>query len=307
MFWGINSSINWAFMEPVDKGWSTDKKYHIKTLSGEHLLLRLSSIEEYENKKKEFEIIEKYAKLGFGMSMPKEFGACNGNQNTYMLLTWLEGRDLEDALPQLSENEQYRLGRQAGIILKKIHSVPLEEEDVPIKTKKDKKLLQLAKYEESGLRIPDDEIAIRYVKENIDQIWKKPPAYLHGDFHPGNLIYMQDGSIGVIDFNRWEVGDPFEEFYKLENFGIESSIPFCIGQIDAYFDDSVPMDFWIANAVYVAQASLFSIKWAEKFGQQEIDGMVARAKRAFADFDGFKKIIPRWYSDQYKKGLGLNA
>ena len=263
MFRDISSSMNWASMEPVDKGWSTDKKYHIKTLSGEHLLLRLSSIEEYENKKKEFEIIEKYAKLGFRMSMPKEFGVCNGNQNTYMLLTWLEGCDLEAALPQLSENEQYRLGRQAGIILKKIHSVPLEEEDVPIKTKKEKKLLQLAKYEESGLRIPDDEIAIRYVKENIDQIWKEPPAYLHGDFHPGNLI-----------------------------------IPYCIGQIDAYFDDSVPMDFWTANAVYVAQASLFSIKWAEKFGQQEIDGMVARAKRAFADFDGFKKIIPRWYSDR---------
>ena len=298
MFRDISSSTNWASVEPVDKGWSNDKKYHIKTLSGEHLLLRLSSIEEYDKKKKEFEIIEKYAKLGFRMSMPIEFGACNGNQNTYMLLTWLEGRDLEDALPQLSENEQYRLGRQAGVILKKIHSVPLEEEDVPIKTKKEKKLLQLAKYEESGLRIPDDEIAIRYVKENIDQIWKKPPAYLHGDFHPGNLIYMQDGSIGVIDFNRWEVGDPFEEFYKLENFGIESSIPFCIGQIDAYFDDSVPMDFWVANAVYVAQASLFSIKWAEKFGQKEIDGMVARAKRAFADFDGFKKIIPCWYSGQ---------
>ena len=263
MFRDISSSTNWASMEPVDKGWSTDKKYHIKTLSGEHLLLRLSSIEEYENKKKEFEIIEK--------------------------------------LPQLSENEQYRLGRQAGSILKKIHSVPLDEEDVPIKTKKEKKLLQLAKYEESGLRIPDDEIAIRYVKENIDQIWKEPPAYLHGDFHPGNLIYMQDGSIGVIDFNRWEVGDPFEEFYKLENFGIESSIPYCIGQIDAYFDDSVPMDFWTANAVYVAQASLFSIKWAEKFGQREIDGMVARAKRAFADFDGFKRIIPRWYSGQSRK------
>ena len=79
-------------MEPVDKGWSTDKKYHIKTLSGEHLLLRLSSIEEYENKKKEFEIIEKYAKLGFQMSMPKEFGACNGNQNTYMLLRMFPSR-----------------------------------------------------------------------------------------------------------------------------------------------------------------------------------------------------------------------
>ena len=41
--------------------------------------------------------------------------------------------------------------------------------------------------------------------------------------------------IGVIDFNRWEVGDPYEEFYKLESFGIEESIPYCVGQIDEYF------------------------------------------------------------------------
>ena len=300
MFLGIQSSINWASVEPIDKGWSSDKKYHIRTQEDEHLLLRISSIDEYDIKKKEFEIIEKYSKLGFQMSMPKEFGVCNENQNTYMLLTWLEGCDLETALPQLTEKEQYQLGREAGIILKKIHSVQLAKEDIPVKTKKEKKLLQLAKYEESGLRIPNDEIAVRYVKENIDQIWKKSPVYLHGDFHPGNLIYMKDASIGVIDFNRWEVGDPFEEFYKLESFGIESSIPYCIGQIDAYFDDSVPMDFWIANAVYVAQASLFSIKWAEKFGQQEIDGMVARAKRAFVDFNGFRKIIPNWYSDKYR-------
>ena len=301
MFLGIQSSINWASVESIDKGWSSDKKYHIRTQEDEHLLLRISSNEEYDIKKKEFEIIEKYSKLGFQMSMPKGFGVCNENQNTYMLLTWLEGCDLETVLPQLTEKEQYQLGRQAGKILQKIHSVQLAKEDIPVKTKKEKKLLQLAKYEESGLRIPNDEIAVRYVKENIDQIWKKSPVYLHGDFHPGNLIYMKDASIGVIDFNRWEVGDPFEEFYKLENFGIESSIPYCIGQIDAYFDDSVPMDFWIANAVYVAQASLFSIKWAEKFGQQEIDGMVARAKRAFIDFDDFKTIIPNWYSNKYRK------
>ena len=301
MFLGIQSSINWASVEPIDKGWSSDKKYHIRTQEDEHLLLRVSGIDEYDIKKKEFEIIEKYSRLGFRMSMPKEFGVCNENQNTYMLLTWLEGCDLETALPQLSEKEQYQLGRQAGKILKKIHSVQLAEEDIPVKTKKEKKLLQLAKYEESSLRIPNDEIAVRYVKENIDQIWKKSPVYLHGDFHPGNLIYMKDASIGVIDFNRWEVGDPFEEFCKLENFGTESSIPYCIGQIEAYFDDSVPMDFWIANAVYVAQASLFSIKWAEKFGQQEIDGMVARAQRAFSDFDDFRTVIPNWYSDKYRK------
>ena len=66
--------------------------------------------------------------------------------------------------------------------------------------------MQLARYEESNVRISGDEIAVAYVKDNINSIWRKSPVYMHGDFHPGNLIYMQDGSIGVIDFNRWEVG-----------------------------------------------------------------------------------------------------
>lgn len=103
--------------------------------------------------------------------------------------------------------------------------------------------MQLSRYEESNVRIENDEIAIKYVKDNIKNIWTKEPVYMHGDFHPGNLIYMNDGSIGVIDFNRWEVGDPYEEFYKLDSFGIELSVPYCIGQVDAYFDDDIPLDF----------------------------------------------------------------
>ena len=300
MFLDIQSGDNWESVEPVNKGWSSDKKYFVRTFSGEHWLLRIADIGQFDAKKKEYEIIEKYAKLGFPMSSPIEFGVCNDQKNVYMLLRWIDGCDLETVLPTLSKEEQYKLGREAGIILRKIHGIPLEHEDIPSTTKKEKKLAQLARYEESSLRIPNDETAIRYVKENIDQIWKKTPVYMHGDFHPGNLIYTNDSSIGVIDFNRWEVGDPYEEFYKLESFGTEISIPYCVGQIDAYFDNSVPMDFWMANAVYVAQASLFSIKWAEPFGQRDIDGMVKRAERALVDYDDFRRVIPGWY-----KGPGV--
>ncbi len=301
MFLDIGSSKNWAAVEPVDKGWSSDRKYRIKTVDGRYLLLRLSDIGQYHEKKKEYEIIEKYSRLGFPMSMPLEFGTCSEYKKVYILLTWVEGCDLESMLPRLSYEEQYRLGRQAGGILKKIHAVPVDLKDRPEKTKKEKKLQQLARYEDSNLRIPGDETVIRFVKDHMDDIWRKAPVYLHGDFHPGNLIYRNDGNIGVIDFNRWEVGDPYEEFYKLESFGTEVSIPYCIGQIDAYFDDVIPADFWSTNAVYVAHASLFSIKWAEKFGQQDIDGMVKRARRALEDFDTFTRTVPKWYTDTYRK------
>ncbi len=300
LFLDIAASRNWNYVEQIKKGWSSDEKYLVRTKSDDCLILRIADIEQYSAKKKEFEIIGKYSELGFIMSLPEEFGICNEGKNVYMLLSWVKGQELESELPRLSEKEQYSAGRMAGEILRKIHSIRLDPEDIPCCTKKEKKLLQLAKYEKSGMRIDGDETALNFVKENIDLIWKTAPVYLHGDFHPGNLIYTEDHSIGVIDFNRWEVGDPYEEFYKLESFGAERSIPYCIGQIDAYFNDDIPSDFWTINAVYVAQASLFSIKWAEKFGQNDINRMVDRAKRAFLDFDDFRMTVPKWYTDKYR-------
>lgn len=301
MVFGIETSRDWRAVAPVEKGWSEDRKYRVETEAGETLLLRLSDPDKREAKRKEFEIIKKYARTGIKLSTPVEFGICRGSGDVYMLLKWVEGRDLEEALPELPAEKQYALGRQAGEILRRIHAIPLSPEDVPRETKKAKKLRQLALYEESAVRIPGDEIALRYVKENIDRIWQEKPVYLHGDFHPGNLIYTPEGSIGVIDFNRWEAGDPYEEFYKLESFGREVSVPYCVGQIDAYFRDEVPEAFWTVLAVYVAHASLYSIKWAEKFGQEDVDGMVRRCRTAFADYDGFRLAVPRWYREEYRQ------
>lgn len=80
-------------------------------------------------------------------------------------------------------------------------------------------------------------------------------------------------------------------------FARELSIPYCIGQIQAYFDNNIPEDFWSILAVYVAHASLFSIKWAEKFGQTDIDAMVERCMVVFEDYDYFRRDIPVWYKE----------
>ncbi len=295
MFLDIPGSECWRSAEPVNKGWSSDRKYRVETGAGEQLLLRLSGAEKLEAKRKEYAIIAKYATLGFAMSHPMDFGLCDGGKAVYMLLTWVEGRDLEAALPELSEAEQYRLGWAAGDILRRIHGLPLDAEDLPAATKRARKLAQLDRYEASRVRVNDDEPVIRFVRENIDRIWRQPPVYQHGDFHPGNLIYRADGTLGVIDFNRWEVGDPWEEFYKLESFGREVSVPYCVGQIDAYFEDAVPEDFWETLAVYVAHASLFSIAWAEPFGPADVAAMTRRCRVAMEDYGGFARVVPRWY------------
>ena len=37
---------------------------------------------------------------------------------------WLSGQMAEDALPALPQEEQYRLGREAGEILRALHTIP---------------------------------------------------------------------------------------------------------------------------------------------------------------------------------------
>ena len=296
MYKDIKNSKDWCLVERINKGWSRDDKYYIETVNNEKLLLRLSDISNYEVKKKEYEIIQLYSTLGFEMSKPIDFGTCDNHQLVYTLLTFVEGEDLESVLPKLSTKQQYELGRKAGIILKKIHQLKVPDDEIPVQTKVPHKLNQIDRYINSQVRVEYDEIALQYIKRHLDKMWKQKPTYLHGDFHPGNLILTPEGTIGVIDFNRWEIGDPYEEFYKLEIFGTECSVPYCIGQIHAYFEDQVPLQFWETLAVYVAHASLYSIAWAEKFGQNDIDKMIERAQIAFDHYDYFKSIIPSWYS-----------
>lgn len=46
-------------------------------------------------------------------------------------------------------------------------------------------------------------------------------------------------------------------------------------------------------------------KWAEKFGQEEIDGMVQRARNSFDNYDYFRLNIPKWYTTEYRRKYGI--
>lgn len=291
---------SWIKIEKINYGWSSDEKYYIEDKNKEKFMLRISSIDTYGSKKKEFSIIEKFNKLGFQMSKAIEIGICNEGENVYMLLSWIDGQSMEEVLSRLSKEEQYSLGIEAGRILKAIHSIQVNDEHVPKVTKIEKKLSQLELYEKSKYRFPKDKSAIAYIKENINLMCQGKPVYKHGDFHPGNLIYTPDGQVGVIDFNRWECGDPYEEFYKLQSFTVEESVSFSIGQLNGYFDGEPPLEFWKVQAVYVAHAALYSIEWAVKFGQEDVNVMTKICERIFKDYDGFRLLIPKWYKEGFK-------
>ena len=106
----------------IDKGWSEDKKYCLTDEQGKRFLLRVSPIEQYDRKKSEYELMSQVATLGVPMCKPLEFGT--SDEGVYSIQTWIDGVDAEENVHNLTCEEQYSYGFEAGRILKEIHKIP---------------------------------------------------------------------------------------------------------------------------------------------------------------------------------------
>lgn len=299
---GIPGAAAWTKVEPVLKGWSADLKYSVEDATGRRLLLRVAEGKDYSGKLAEFQMIQRVNALNFPMSQALEIGTWGKGeeQQTYMLLSWVDGQPLEECLSSFSEEKQYELGLEAGRILKQIHSLPVTEPQPDWEPNMQRKILQrIESYEEiCPFRVKGDGAVLAFIRENIGVVADVQQVLQHGDFHIGNHIYTRAGGIGVIDFNRWDIGDYAEEFLKVQFFDRERSVTFARGKLDGYFGGQPPKAFWVRHALYVAYVSLFSIQWAIPFGSADVEGMQERLRMTLADYDGFERLIPRWYDGE---------
>lgn len=136
----IPDSCKWQIVRQISKGWSNDKKYYIQTTDGKELLLKISDISQYEDKKRDFEAVKRLDDIDILISRPISFGVCNNGQSVYSLLTWIAGKDAEHILPELSSKEQYKLGVKAGEILRIMHQVPAVESQISWSDRFNKKI-----------------------------------------------------------------------------------------------------------------------------------------------------------------------
>ena len=106
----------------IDKGWSGDQKYCAVTADGQKYLLRISTIDRLERKRREYEKMREVAQLGIPMCLPVEFGTCD--EGAYSIQSWINGVDAEETVMSMDADTQYRYGWDAGQILAKIHTIP---------------------------------------------------------------------------------------------------------------------------------------------------------------------------------------
>ena len=285
--------MNFVTKEPINKGWSKDKKYCVTDENGNRYLLRVSDIAEYDKKQSEFNMMKQVSALGVPMCQPIKFGVCD--EGVYSIQSWIDGADAEKVIPTLSDTEQYVYGLEAGRILKKIHSIPAPETQEDWEIHFNRKMdYKINKYTECPLKYENGQAFIDYINESLYLLKGRPQTYQHGDYHIGNMMIGRDGKLYIIDFNRNDYGDPWEEFNRIVWVSQKSSC-FASGMVNGYFDNDVPMAFWKLLALYISSNTLSSLPWAIPFGEEQIQVMVNQAKEVLSWYDNMKNPVPTWY------------
>ena len=279
--------------EIINKGWSGDKKYRVSSSDGSVYLLRISPLAKHERRKREFDKMCEVAKLGIPMAAPLEFGICD--EGVYTIEGYIEGFDAEEYLPTLSSDTQYSYGLDAGKILAKIHTLPAPD-DIPywedrFNAKIDRKI---AMYQACDLKYERGHLFLKYIEDNRRLLANRPQTYQHGDYHIGNMMIDKNGVLNIIDFDRDDYGDPWEEFNRIV-WCAQAAPDFARGMVDGYFSHNVPIDFWRLLALYICSNTLSSLPWAIPFGDDEVKVMRRQADEILQWYDNMTNIVPTWY------------
>ena len=263
-------------VEPLEKGWSNDKKYIIYTDDNKKLLLRISVISKFDEKLKESEIIRTISRVCD--NTPKFIDLKISGNKILQLYTFIEGEDALESIDKYSKEEQYKLGIEAGKTLKKIHEAEkITDAERIIEMQKERIIERTKAYENSRYYSYEDQGLIKYIKENIEILDSAKIALCHGDYHLGNMI-INNNNIYIIDFNRFNYEDIYKDFIPMCVFSREESIEFAKGQLKGYFEGYIPADFWKRLKLFLAYLSLYSILWAENFSNKEVEAMIKRKK-----------------------------
>lgn len=279
--------------EPVEKGWSADRKYKIRTEDGKTYFLRISPMAQYENRKLQFHHMEQVRDLGVRVCGPVEFGICG--DACYTLLDWVDGQDAELILPELSGQERYRYGLEAGRMLKTIHTIPVPFETVPWAERYQKKLdSKIRWYEQCPLKYEKGELYLELLRRDRVLVQGRPLVWCHGDYHCGNLMLDEQMRLTVIDFDREDIEDPWYEFNRII-WDVRAGGEYASGMVDGYFDGEVPEEFWRLLRLYLCQNMISSLPWAMDFGEEDIRTARENGERVLRWYDDLRETVPSWY------------
>ncbi|KGX90586.1 hypothetical protein N781_06940 [Pontibacillus halophilus JSM 076056 = DSM 19796] len=286
-------------IEEISRGYSHDYKWHVTDEQGKSYFAKASSIKEMNEKKEMFELLEELYHQGVQLPKPINFISDEEQQVCVQLFEWIEGTEAERQITELSKENQYDLGVEAGKQLKAIHR--LRKRD-PKETWFDYRMDKYKRYQKRFKEVPDHVYAgipveglENFIKKKAYLMTHRPVVFMHDDYHLSNLLVKDEHLAAIVDFDRYEWGDPHHEFYKLALFSSQQSPSFSTGQIHGYFEDDPLPEFWTRYSLYAAMVFKADLYWSYQMGDTHMEESRNRLLRILEDHDGFTRMQPKWF------------
>lgn len=239
--------------EPLGGGFSAAGKYKLYTEgTTPAYILKVYGSDKAERRERQFEWMSRHYAQRVKCPRPIRFGVSRESSFCYLVLEYIRGDSADRTLPPLSAEEQYRLGVKAGVELHRLHRLeaPHGYDWYPRRVEKYRR--KSAECRRLGLDFHKRHSLEAYIENNLHLLRMSRVCFQHDDFHPQNLIVDDEGGLSVVDFDSFDWGDPWEEFFKVPKYTIQVSRHFAIGQVAGYFGDDIPGDFWRKYNLFVA-------------------------------------------------------
>jgi len=278
-----------ALIEPILAGVSGEDKYRVATAEGDAYFLRVGVC---KNSLRNHEMHLRGETLDIAIAKTIKFGLFPDEKHYYWLLTWLEGASAYDVLPTLDTAGQAGLGVKSGRLLRKIHSLPIEETMEPLHDWLGRNIAYFYGERKKNYKCRSElygKIAA-YIEGSKNILLTRPQVFMHGDFGLSNLIVTSGGEVAPTDFsyNFRSYGDPCGEISNFCERG--ATAPYMSGQIHGYFDGDVPDDFWEAYLFFEAYTALIILSTRETRAWVEFLETWHRER-----IERTESLVPGWY------------
>ena len=288
--------INMHDYDEIKAGFSSDKKFKLSSEEGP-FLLRISSKKQEGNRRTEFEIIQTAYKMGVRCAQPIKIGILDDFEICFSCFRFIEGENAETKLPEISEQVAFNIGKEAGMDLKKLNEIkPKSGQETWSDRKRRKHEMYARKYMNSGYSFKADREILEYIDSELSLMNQTESVFQHDDFHVGNIIIHDNRYNGVIDFNRMDWGDYVHDFVKLGWYSRYVSEAFANGQVEGYFGQDIPEDFWRKYSLYMAMSLYSTIVWHMKYFPNLMDEMKKYLDMVLEDHEHFNRSKPKWKS-----------
>ena len=284
-------------IEHLEKGYSHDLKYILWESADPKYLLRLCDIKTIDRLRFQFEVITEHYRSGIPCPEPLAVGATGDGKMSYLILRYLEGTTAEEALPGLPEKRQFDIGMIAGRWLRRLHEFPctLGDFDWPA-SRRAKYARYRSQARELGLTFAGQTTVEKYIATFDHILDEAPVRFQHDDYHPANLIVENGELVGIIDFDRYDWGDPVEDFYKVPMFSVPVSTAFSKGQVEGYLSGRTVKQFWKRYNLYVAMSLHGSLVWGYREPKSSVEFFQMIANRITETHDFGNGEPPSWFS-----------